>query len=162
MGLPTNSQQLLLSALEEESHSPHHRLIITYGTAFEPARLPADVSPGRDRCCALNSFELARAKPELYTYYEGFATRSTGSRWPIQHRSPIQHAWCVDRLGRVVDRTWVAVTPLAYRGVPLPLGLIGDFIVEQSAGFLNSRESRGIFDIFGDQGMAQLLGLGEQ
>jgi hypothetical protein len=154
-GSLTNPQQLLLSALEEESNSPHHRLIIAYGTAFEPARLPAGVSRGRD------PFELARAEPESYAYYEGFATRSTGPRWPIQRRSPIPHAWCVDRLGRVVDRTWVAVTPLAYRGVPLSLDVIGDLIVEESAGFLHTR---GTFAMFADDAdtMAQFLGLRER
>ncbi|HEV7943823.1 MAG TPA: hypothetical protein VGP17_13625 [Solirubrobacteraceae bacterium] len=146
--------KLLLSALEDESHSPHYRLLIEYGVPFDPSPLIAGVTPGRKRCCALNSAELARQHPELYTYYEGVATHRTGPRWPISH------AWCVDRHGHVVDRTWTfrTISPLAYRGVPMPLGVIGDWIVEESAGFLNTRDT---FAMFGNdvECMARLLGL---
>jgi hypothetical protein len=116
----------LLSALKDESHSAHYRLIIHYGTSFRPADLPAGMMPGRERCCAFNSFHLAHDDPESYTYYEGIATNiSSGPGWPISH------AWCVDAAGQVVDRTWVANKnkPLAYRGVPLPLEVIRDCIV---------------------------------
>lgn len=149
-----DAHKLLLGALEDESHSPHYRLIVEYGRPFDPAPLVASVSPGRERCCALNSSELARQNPELYTYYEGVATQRAGPRWPISH------AWCVDRQGNVVDRTWTSrtISPLAYRGVPLPLGVIGDLIVEESAGFLNAPDT---FAMFGNdvESVARLLGL---
>jgi hypothetical protein len=149
-----NPHGLLLGALEEESHSPHHRLLIQYGVPFEPAPLPPEISPGKMRCCAWNSCELASAHPDLFTYYEGVATHRTGPRWPLSH------AWCVDRQGRVVDRTWTSRTtsPLAYRGVPLPLGVIRDWIVEESAGFLAARDTFAMFDDDVDS-VARLLGL---
>ncbi|MFZ2050222.1 MAG: hypothetical protein WAU69_04730 [Solirubrobacteraceae bacterium] len=146
-----------LSALEAESHSAHYRFIIHYGTSFRPTDLPSGVTPGKERCCAWNSFHLARENPESYSYYEGLATHISASPgWPISH------AWCVDPAGHVVDRTWVAekIKPLAYRGVPLPLEVIRECIVEESAGFL---DAQGTFAMFNDdiQRMAQFLGLGE-
>jgi hypothetical protein len=43
-------------------------------------------------------------------------------------------------------------------GVPMPLGVIGDWIVEESAGYLNTRDT---FAMFGNdvECMARLLGL---
>jgi hypothetical protein len=145
---------LLLRALEEESHSPHHRLLIRYGISFEPEPLPSDVLPGKERCCAWNSCELATAEPESYTYFEGVATNRSGPSWPLSH------AWCVDRRGRVVDRTWTSRTTraLAYRGVPLPLGVIRDLIVEESAGFLAAPDTFAMFD-YDVEIVARLLGL---
>lgn len=148
---------LLLRALEDESHSPHHRLLIRYGTLFEPAPLPSDVPAGKQRCCAWNSYELATAEPESYTYFEGVATNRSGPSWPLSH------AWCVDRQGHVVDRTWPSRTTgaLAYRGVPLPLGVIRDLIVEESAGFLSARDTFAMFD-YDVESVARLLGLGDE
>jgi hypothetical protein len=147
----------LLSALEAESHSSHYRFVIHYGTSFGPTDLQSGVMPGKEHCCAWNSFQLARENPESYTYYEGIATNiSSGPGWLISH------AWCVDTAGQVVDRTWVAkkIKPLAYRGVPLPLEVIHDCIIEESAGFL---DAQGTFTMFNDdiERMAQFLGLGK-
>ena len=69
-----------MSALEAESHSAHYRFIIHYGTSFRPTDLPSGVTPGKERCCAWNSFHLARENPESYFYYEGLATHISAKR----------------------------------------------------------------------------------
>lgn len=112
--------ELLLAALERESHYPPYLFVAVYGRAFDPSPLPDDIPHGTPKCCFGNAFRLAREAPQRFVYFEGYATHDTGPNMPMRH------AWCIDRTGRVVDPTWagIPVDPLAYRGVALPLDLV--------------------------------------
>lgn len=61
--------------------------------------------------CYYNAFMLLHNKN--LRYCEGHLVRG-GSTVPVQ----IQHAWCVDKQGRVVDPTWAYHPDTVYFGVP--------------------------------------------
>ena len=73
--------------------------------------------PGEKRCrksqCYMNAYRLAEAHPEL-DYVEGVAISG--------NLIPMDHAWCADREGRVVDPTWP--DGHHYVGVPLRMGFV--------------------------------------
>ncbi|CAB4130412.1 hypothetical protein UFOVP119_36 [uncultured Caudovirales phage] len=79
-----------------------------------PARrgsvLPAGVPMDQPKDCYRNAAHLAIANPG-YTYCEGYAIRNS---LPL----PIQHAWVVDGIGRVIDSTWSEPERCQYLGVP--------------------------------------------
>lgn len=52
---------------------------------------------GTPKACFANAQYLARTRKGL-RYVEGFATRMI----------PVEHAWCIDAEGRVIDPTWDA------------------------------------------------------
>lgn len=110
------------------------RMLLKYGTAFDPSPLPEDVPVMEPRCCYLNSYTLARQQPERLTYYEGFAAMVGNNGWGVAH------AWCVDPDGRVVDATWPNVTsdrPAAYLGLALPLDTVERFVGVESHGTIS-------------------------
>lgn len=69
--------------------------LLKHGRVWSPKVTPQDVRRGKARRCYVNAFELALANPGRYFYVEGYATSAI----------PVPHAWCVDRQGRVIDRT---------------------------------------------------------
>jgi uncharacterized protein len=66
---------------------------------------------GKPHQCYKNAADAAMTNPGKYTYVEGLVT---------VHGVPIEHAWVVDRQGRVVDPTIKDPTGIsAYYGVPI-------------------------------------------
>ena len=61
--------------------------------------------------CFRNAAQLAISNPSEYTYVEGYAYTVC---------IPMEHAWCVNRAGVVVDPTW-GLEGKAYFGVPIRL-----------------------------------------
>jgi hypothetical protein len=62
--------------------------------------------------CFMNATKMAADDPEL-TYVEGWATSEIGV--------PVEHAWCVDKDGKIYDPTWTGKTRpvgVEYFGVP--------------------------------------------
>lgn len=97
--------------LEGWTHQSIEALVLAHGRAWTPQRRPAAYRKRAFRQCFRNAFELAQDHPEL-TYVEGYADAGI---------IPVEHAWCVDRVGRVVDPTWRAAKTAesAYFGVAL-------------------------------------------
>lgn len=80
-------------------------LVLSLGRAWSPAPLPAGIEPMAIKQCFTNAYLLAARRSDL-TYVEGYAAGVI----------PVHHAWCVDRLGNVVDPTW-ASHPRTARGL---------------------------------------------
>lgn len=72
------------------------RFLLAAGIAGGP-RSTARYKRGLPKKCYQNAFELATNNPDL-TYCEG---RAVGAMFPVEH------AWCIDAQGRVVDNTWI-------------------------------------------------------
>lgn len=78
---------------------------------FEAAKLPKEVVRGPKGECYANATQAMWHNPELgLQFAEGFAYEpNTGLHY--------QHAWCVDRNGKVVDPTWDHPEKCKYYGV---------------------------------------------
>jgi hypothetical protein len=63
-----------------------------FGRAWRPARLPPCVKRGAAHRCFYNALLLASQQPDL-SYVEG-------------HADFVEHAWCVNAKGHVLDPTW--------------------------------------------------------
>ncbi len=84
--------------------------ILKHGRAFEWRPLPRGVRRGAMRHCWENAYRLAVRKPDLFTYVEGYAINTSLAL------GPVEHAWCIDGKGLVVDPTWEEGAD--YFGVP--------------------------------------------
>ncbi len=84
--------------------------LIKHGQVWGP-RSPEPVKRGREKHCYVNAYKLALANPGEFSYVEGYATAVI----------PVEHAWNVDREGRVIDCTphWEKATD--YFGVEFSL-----------------------------------------
>lgn len=81
-----------------------HHLVLELGRAWTPNPLPDWVTRGPEGMCFRNAVDLARS--EGFTYVEGI-----GGPWLVDH------AWCVDGDGLVVDPTWDLPETRVYWGV---------------------------------------------
>ena len=90
-----------MAKLSEQSQSlipsPAH-FVLEYGAEMRelaPRRGPRGVP----NACCWTAYHLAARRKNL-RYSEGFAVALT----------PVEHAWCIDQEGRVIDPTWVTNT----------------------------------------------------
>lgn len=97
--------------------------VLAHGRPWPWRPPPADLAWGRPRRCFENAATLAGALPERFGYVEGFAS---GPMLPLA----VQHAWCVDREGFVVDITWRG-EGAAYFGVPFRRASLGKVLAER-------------------------------
>ncbi|MBO4228520.1 hypothetical protein [Bradyrhizobium neotropicale] len=90
------------------------RFLLEHGTAYKGRELPKKYSAARGALgwCFRNAAGLALIDDNL-TYVEGYAVNHESGG------SPIHHAWCVDRRGRVIETTWQNVTKAEYFGMPI-------------------------------------------
>ena len=72
---------------------------------------PKGVRQGQKRKCFFNAFQLADRNSD-YCYVEG---------WADDNGLLLEHAWCVDRSGNVIDPTWQYNPHIVYFGVPLTM-----------------------------------------
>lgn len=71
--------------------------VLKHGRAWKPCPLPENVRPGRMRECYRNAANLALGfHRNEYIYCEGYAVGIIA----------VEHAWCVDLQGNVIDPTW--------------------------------------------------------
>lgn len=83
--------------------------LLQHVTSQQGRALPAGVGRAPARQCYQNAGLLVVQNPTL-TYCEGFAVSRVGV--------PVQHAWCLDAQGQVVDPTWPDTEQAWYRGLP--------------------------------------------
>lgn len=86
-------------------------LFVLYGVLRTSSPLPEGVEPGQRGQCYSSAGNLVLTRPEEFVYCEGWATSSMGL--------PLQHAWCLDQRGNVVDPTWPHRENAQYLGIPI-------------------------------------------
>jgi hypothetical protein len=99
----------------------YENVVLKAGQTYTPQELPKGYKKGRPRECYKNAYELSQSDPDL-TYVEGFAT-------PDFMPLPIQHAWCADSDGNVIDNTWKSAGN-SYIGVPFDNDFINKVALE--------------------------------
>lgn len=94
--------------LQSRTVGAYERFVLRYGHLFNgDGTIPSDVTRGQMGQCFGNAALLALARPDEFVYTEGYAM--------FRDILPMQHAWCTDRAGNVVDPTWTTQTE--YYGV---------------------------------------------
>jgi hypothetical protein len=84
--------------------------LMRYGQDFRPqTRTPTWLRLGEPRNCFNNAATYAVVRSDVH-YAEGYALEP---ELPI----PVQHAWLVDRYGRVIDPTWTDTKHHVYFGL---------------------------------------------
>ncbi len=96
-----------------ETYRSPESLVLNTGRPYYINKNSFLVKPGVARQCYRNSFYLMESNPEL-TYVEGYCHIGI---------LPIEHAWCVDKKGKVIDPTLVikendVMNPCGYFGIP--------------------------------------------
>jgi len=102
-------------------HSKTHALLVAHGKVCTPQKLPRCYRRGTVRECYRNAYNLAMMHNELQ-YVEGLAL-------PDFMDIPIDHAWCIDDNGMVVDNTWPTVGK-EYFGVPFDIKFVCNVIID--------------------------------
>lgn len=82
------------------------RAIRDHGAVFTSQALPPEFERGPKKKCFMNAGRLAMERDDLI-YCEGIA----------HNIIPVEHAWCIDREGKVIDPTWDEPEKCAYVGV---------------------------------------------
>lgn len=95
--------------------------VLAYGRQFPSQPFPKHVRKRRLGRCFSNAWQLVESNPGAYTYVEGFAL----------YYIPMEHAWCVDRSGHVVDPTWHDGRGSQYFGVPFKADFVRATILER-------------------------------
>lgn len=95
-----------------------HAFILKHGRAMPFGRTEI---AGPIQQCYSNAFNAAMSNPDL-TYCEGY-TESCGI--------PIEHAWCIDRRGKVIETTIRDREPRGYFGVPIRTDYLRKAIIKK-------------------------------
>lgn len=99
-------------------------LLLSEGRFWVAQARPIGVSRAEAGMCFRNATHLAWADPGGLTYCEGYA-------FPEDLDIPIEHAWCVDQSGHVVDNTWSSPESSVYFGVPLALKYVAGVLAKK-------------------------------
>lgn len=99
--------------------------IIRYGNVFQTiAESPEWLRIGQARDCFNNATAYAVVRDDVF-YAEGYALEP---ELPL----PVQHAWLVDREGKVIDPTWKDTRDHAYFGIAFNQDFVRDQLVQNS------------------------------
>lgn len=96
-----------------------YALVLELGRSFAPQPKPQGIKWGRMKRCYENAFQLMTEHPTM-TYCEGFVFLE-------KLALPIEHAWCIDEAGGVVDNT-VRASTVAYFGIAFDRTWVTDMI----------------------------------
>jgi hypothetical protein len=103
--------------------------VLKNGKLFEISKIRPKY--GEERFCFFNSYQLMIK--EGYTYVEGFAMGVI----------PVNHAWCLDADGRVIDPTWRPSLTRKFQGIAyIGVALDRSFVIETAL----QRKSYGVLD----------------
>lgn len=110
-----------------------------YGVLKTSSPFPKGLNRGELGECYSSAGKLALTRPDEFIYCEGWAQSSIGI--------PLQHAWCIDHRGNVVDPTWPHREDAQYLGFPIKTTALRDRVLNtQSWGFF----TKGIPAAFAD------------
>ena len=100
---------------KEVRYRSHEEFIVKFGRTYTPRPFPAKYRKweGEPQACLYNAADLALAFPDL-EYAEGFALHADPR---IDY--PVEHAWCVDPDGNVIDPTWHVKVGREYFGLAM-------------------------------------------
>lgn len=105
------------------AYPTYQRFVLDNGRAMPGAARPKGIRKGRDRQCYANALHLAlrgRYGGPPMRYVEGFALAYGGI--------VVEHAWCLDAAGTVVDPTWRDPDLATYYGVEMDLDVVGRIV----------------------------------
>lgn len=109
----TPKQQSLLDGLKQVTAWHKYAkegIVLEHGKFYEAQPCPKEYKPGAvPKLCFMNAYKLAQKYPEL-TYVEGYASLGFIDL-------PFEHAWCVDKAGKVIDPTWQDPETSVYFGI---------------------------------------------
>lgn len=106
-------------------HTCVEDIVLTHGSLRHkhPLRItPAEFGERRLGYCYSNALALALSYPERFTYCEGFATVMDIA---------INHAWCLDEDGFVIDPTWQDDTPMSDSAEYFGIAFVLDFVLDE-------------------------------
>lgn len=95
-------------------------MLLEHGRFFKAAALPTQYEQGVAKQCFGNAGRLVAIQHAPITYVEGLALKPG--------LFPMEHAWCVDDEGRVIDPTWDAPDACIYFGIPIKESYLSAFI----------------------------------
>jgi hypothetical protein len=109
-----------------EMNTALYDLMLEHGREYKAQSLPERYHMGSPGNCFADAWRLMTDNPDL-TYVEGWASAGI---------LPVEHAWCVDKTGRVIDPTWAAVRDddiedRAYWGIPFRRRWVLDTTLER-------------------------------
>jgi hypothetical protein len=114
-----NTQKYPIRFLPDYRSRVNH-LFLKYGRQWKretPAKLPKGVRWGEESLCYFNAYFLL-LKHDRFTYVEGYA-------------DGVEHAWCIDQDGVVVDNTPWHENTLCYDGIAFRSEWVIEVILEQ-------------------------------
>lgn len=100
------------------AHRSQHAFILEHGRSMTYGRTRIY---GPVKQCYANAFRLSMDDPSM-TYCEGYTET---------HGIPIEHAWCIDKDGKVVETTIREKEPREYFGVPIKPDHLRRTIIEK-------------------------------
>ncbi len=119
---------LMVTAMSDKSNEA---LVLKHGKSYPAPEMaiPKHVRKGKDGQCYTNAYHTVVSNSG-FTYVEGYAT-FTGI--------PLEHAWVLDREGRVIDPTWKSPGE-EYYGIEFDIPFVNQIIYEKGTyGVLDSR-----------------------
>ena len=118
-----NSKRVLTEFVDKVSEMQENSIygvVKRYGKFYTPQKLPKQYKQGKPKLCYMNAYHMSQRYG--LQYVEGLAT-------PDFADIPIEHAWCVDENGNVVDNTW-PIPGTAYYGVPFEDTFVAEVLSE--------------------------------
>lgn len=97
-----------------------HIYTLHRGVYCKPAPLPSNIRKGKMGHCYSTAGELALSNTDELIYVEGYAMGIF----------PLQHAWCINAAGEVIDPTWDTPDNCAYFGIPVAPDFLRDRVLE--------------------------------
>lgn len=105
-----------------------YALVLEWGRTFTPQAKPKGIKWGQRQRCYDNAYDLLEKHP-TFTYCEGFVLAGPAL-------FEVEHAWCVDEAGNVVDNT-LREPGFAYFGVPFDRKWVAVMVTSGAASLID-------------------------